>query len=339
MKLEQLLKVRKVVTHVNCADGMASAILIRDVMPDVEIVFLQYQTEGHKKLEATPGLLFADFSPHESRVEEFVQAGALVLDHHKTAKEVVERFGENGFFGDEVLNPGICGAVLTYEHVWKPLKQKAYDEAKARSGDGGRDAGYLYEGQFDMAEDFAKLAGIRDTWQNKDPRWEEASIQASMLRFYPAENWLAETDVFTYARKGFWRDRMVLGKILEDKHTKSVQKSIEKSFRTQTPKGTTIVILSGTNTTSDAADVLEKEADLILGFNFEVEAGKAKLYCSTRSRHKFDCGAFCKSLGGGGHTNAAGFNVPFDPSSTEPMLQPFALIPKLVHAWESQPPK
>ena len=81
--LDKLMAVKTIICHGgNCPDGVASAILLHDVLPDAELKFVQYGTEEQKALRATSGMLFADFSPHAETFQKFVDAGAIVLDHH-----------------------------------------------------------------------------------------------------------------------------------------------------------------------------------------------------------------------------------------------------------------
>ena len=110
--LEVLKAVKTIVAHEKCPDGIAAALILKDVLPEARVIFCQYSTPEHETLAAEPGMLFADFSPPKARVQEFVDKGAVVLDHHKTAKDIVAAFGDNGVFGDEIAEPGVSGAVL-----------------------------------------------------------------------------------------------------------------------------------------------------------------------------------------------------------------------------------
>ncbi len=116
--VEKLSAVRRVIVHANCADGMASAMILHDALPDAEVVFLQHGTAEFLSLPATTGMLFCDISPPADRVAEFVGVGAIVLDHHKTVRDVVEAFGDCGVFADETKEPGVSGALLAYREVW-----------------------------------------------------------------------------------------------------------------------------------------------------------------------------------------------------------------------------
>jgi len=118
---DKLQTIRTIVTHENCSDGLASAMILKSVLPGANVVFLSYNSAAHKELSAIPGMIFCDFSPYVERVQEFIDAGAIVLDHHKYQKDVVEAFGANGVFADETTNPGVAGALLAYQEVWLPL--------------------------------------------------------------------------------------------------------------------------------------------------------------------------------------------------------------------------
>lgn len=309
--LAKLRAVKTIIVHGGgCPDGVASAILLHDVLPDAVVKFVQYQTPEQLDLPATAGMLFCDFSPHPDRTQRFVDVGAIVLDHHKTARGVVAAFGPLGAFGDEKADPGVCGAVLAYRHVWLPLKQAEYAAAVDPSTQLGLESL--------AAEGFATLAGIRDTWLTQDPRWKDAVIQAEALRFYPIEHWLGLKHSFRFENEGWWSERLKLGGILVERHAASVKRAIEKAWRFTSKRGTRVIMFEGTSQSSDAAEVLDQEVDLVIGFGFVVEETKPKMIFSLRSHTGYDCSTLGKHFGGGGHTAAAGFNVPMVENTPHP---------------------
>lgn len=321
LSLHKIRAVRKVVSHDRCADGYASAILIRDAFygrSDVEFVFVQHGTPEAKNLVAEPNMLFVDMVPPEDRLQEFVDAGALVLDHHAKARHIVEAFGEDGIFADEVTEPGVCGAVLAYRHVWMPFRAEMAIQRI-------------------FAERFATLAGIRDTWQRNDPSWIEACKQSYILTFYPRDKWMEiplSTLASTWATQFAW-----LGDVLLRKQQETTEKALEKSYRFTTEAETRVIVFEGVRATSDVAEEVGDQADLIVGFNYEVNnrEGIFKMILSTRSRGSYDCGALCVYYGGGGHTRAAGFNVVFDPYSNSPISSnPYAAVKALVARYEEE---
>lgn len=317
-------RVNQIVAHDSCPDGLASALIVREVIPDAQVRFIQYNTEDHRNLAPAPGILFVDFSPFvpsqdgaldRNVLRAWAESGSLVMDHHKTAREIVEAFGPNGVFGDESAEPGVCGAVLAWRHVYCKLASRARQNSK--------------KGQ--MVERFARLAGIRDTWVKNSPDWAEACRQASVLIFMPRERWL-ETRLQDHLVD--WDDRYGwVGLVLEERHVRSVSKALSGAYRFTTERGTRVVVFEGTHTTSDAAEV-EQDADLVVGFAGFQDREGYKIVFSTRTRGQFDCARFCKSLGGGGHTKAAGFSV-LEP----PVRHPIEILREKLQQYEHTSPQ
>ena len=370
LPIEKLKALKVIVSHENCADGLASAMILKDVLPKAKVVFLQYGTPDHVNLVAEEGMIFCDFSPPPARAQEFVDVGAIVLDHHKTAKAVVALFGDLGVFADEKDDPGVSGAVLAYREVWLPLlteRPKAdlpADQQNARTtieaqlrtemdnatsrllkkGVTPEDAKTQVEADTEVAKlkeqlafkatgplvdrvsNFARLAGVRDTWQTENPDWSLAREQHEALMFYPQEMWL-EAPIFHADNPFVWNSRLSLGKVLVAKFQRGVTKALDGAYRF-TANGLSVALFQGASYTSDAAEIAG--VDLVIGFAYFVEkqedmagwpAGTAKgpkLVVSCRSRGDFDASAFAKSLGGGGHTQAAGFSVNLKAADTNP---------------------
>lgn len=289
--IEKLLAIKHLVTHINCPDGVATAMIIQDVLPGIRVTFLQYDTIEHKTLDPEPGMLFCDFSPFKGRTAEFVAAGAIVLDHHKTQKEVVAQFGANGIFADEKEEPGVCGAYLAFREVWLPLKGGQSRPAEAPP----------LEGVGNVVAEFARLAGIRDTWQRTSPDWLKACEQAEALLFWQPE------DLFIHPSQ--WAEKLALGPVLYERRLRGAQSCLDQGFVFTTPKGRKVIVFEGLKPTSDASDLDGGNHDVIVGFGYNTEElTRPRVIFSTRSRGKFDCSAFCLAHGGGGHTSAAGFS-------------------------------
>lgn len=311
MNSEKLLNVKTVICHDSCPDGTASAIILRDALL-VDIRFVQYGTAAFDALKPEPGMLFCDFSPPAHLAPAFVEAGAIVLDHHRTARPIVEMFGENGIFGDEQTEPGVCGAVLAYRHVWKPLRASMRSVPVCT-----------------FIENLATLAGIRDTWQRQSPLWTNACVQSSILAFFPNSHWLQKTP---YTMQRDWSEvYLPIGELLVEKGNKNVARSISAGYRFTSAKGTRVICFDGLKTSSDASEALGNEVDLVVGFMPTCEESPKYIF-TTRSHTTFDCSAFAKAHGGGGHLRAAGFNVPIDP---ETALNPYAFLRTLLDRYEA----
>lgn len=263
-------QVKHIITHAYCPDGVMSALILKKAFPSADVSFVKYDSPEHRNLVVREGLIFADFSPHKDRVIEFVEASAIVLDHHMTQEAVVRSFGDLGVYSDD---PGVSGAVLAYEAVkdrldesWRPL---------------------------------ADLAGVRDTWQTRDPRWMSACEQANTLLFWPFTELLQHPE--------YLRDNQV-GSVLYANHLRKAQDAVDNWFKA-TIGGVRVLLFEGTSRASDTAELAGTDFDLIVGFSYVIQEGVPKIGYSTRSHTNFDCAAFCKAQGGGGHRLAAGFRA------------------------------
>ncbi len=289
-----LSSIKVLVTHANCPDGIASALIVRDVMPDVRVVALDYGAD-RDALPVEPGMLFVDMSPPAARVQEFVDAGAIVLDHHKTARGVVEAFGDNGRFGDEQTDPGVCGAMLAFWHAWK----------------GPRCHSMRWR---DAVLSFATLAGVRDTWQREHPAWQAACEQAEYLRFVGLDRALELGLDAVIANQGW------LGSHLWARKQEAAMRAAEQCYKTRCAEHA-LAIVAGVDVVSDVADLLD--ADLVAGFRYEARCYPV-LHVSLRSRGRVDVGALAQRLGGGGHSGAAGYRIDWTGDCSQ--MDPFHAI-------------
>jgi hypothetical protein len=284
-----LLNVKTIVCHKDCPDGVASALILRDVFPDARVCFVQHGTAELCDFPAEPGQLWCDIVPPRDRAQSFVTAGAIVLDHHKGAAYIVALFGDRGVFADENAEPGVSGAMLAFREVWRRVCQPSATES-----------------EWMVVQDFATLAGIRDTWQRQSPRWEDACAQAAALRFWPVGDILrplpdGRTDWPNVARK------MEIGPVLIAKDRERDDRTISEALRFE-EGGVRVLCFEGHHT-SDISDRLWAEIDLVMGWRYYVDAGAPKVAFSLRSRGGFSAADFAKRFGGGGHTQAAGFTL------------------------------
>lgn len=333
ISIEKLRQIKHGIFHSSCPDGVASALIVKDALPDVRVSFVKYGTEEHKSIEPAPGTLFCDFSPwlpavgsgdtssdrRAALIKDWNDAGVVVLDHH--SRDVVEPYGELGVFGEnEWLE---CGAMLAFEHVWLPLREES-----------GLDAnGYVRR--------IAELAAVRDTWQRNDPRWQEACEQASVMVFFAFE----DLTLFSFESG---EDYSLIAKTLVNRQLSAARTAVSEAHRFSTKRGTRVLAFQGVSATSDAAELLERaergadeqlsggalevaHTDLVVGFHYRADAGKLQLQFSTRSHTGFDCQALARAHGGNGHRAAAGFTVEVSP---EIGGNPFAVFRLLLEEWE-----
>ena len=291
--------VRSVVAHKDCHDGLAAAMMVRAVMPEIPVRFVQYNTREHEELSADPGLLFVDFSPPKARAVEFLRAESLVLDHHPSARVMLQPFVEAGLcvFADNAVEPGVSGAVLAFKHVFERLSESSFRY------------------QRNLAR-IARLAGIYDTWQRTSADWAAAAALREALLFWTPERWLDEV-----TQGSDFDSLLAVGPELVAKIQRDALRAIARGCLEILPDGRRVLFVEGTHVKNDAPD-LALGVDLVLAFRFEA-APDEKLIVSARSRavdgrEGFDCEALAVSRNGGGHRNAAGFSIPLARSSPQP---------------------
>lgn len=144
--------VKTIVAHAGCADGITAAYLVKRAISrgfNPEVKFVQYNTIEHDNLEATKGMLFVDMTPPRARVQEFVDVGAIVLDHHEGARDIVAAFGDRGIFGENSRLES--GAMLAYLHVVASM--------------GVHDS---------RLHDIAMMAAVRDTFKKDHQYWSQS---------------------------------------------------------------------------------------------------------------------------------------------------------------------
>lgn len=277
--MSEKLDCRVLVTHDSCADGLASALLAADGVGGLDVIFLHYNSPAHVELEPKPGMVFCDMTPHRSRVQDFVAAGAWCLDHHAYAKDIVEAFGDRGVFASE---PGRSGASLAYEYLWR--------------------------GNAHHAQRFAELAGIRDTWQKDDPSWEAALELHSTLMRFPRRYWLRRPDAVDRA--------MLFALTLGPDLVAAERADVERALNTQVLRVPTSdgwrwgIFADRGGLMSDVAELARArdEYDVLIGWHARTEDDAPITIFSLRSA-VVDVGAIAKECGGGGHAAAAGFRV------------------------------
>jgi len=289
--LERLKAIKTIISHETCADGLASAMILKAALPEAKIRFIKYNSEEHEKLEAEEGMLFCDFSPHKTRTQDFIPVSVIVLDHH--SKEVVEPFGESGIFADVKVEPGVSGAMLAYRYVYVPLL-----------------------GENKLVKNFANICGIYDTWQTKHPLWDRSREYTEALFFFSKKDWLKEPIFPNF--QSTWDSRMDIGRVLVEKKDWTVKKALEEAYRA-TIGPLKVLMVQDTTAINEIAEAAEAGVDIVAGFRYYLEdnsnredwcegfAKNAKFKVSLRSRKDFNVRELALHYGGGGHVKAASF--------------------------------
>lgn len=343
--IEKLRELKRAYVHSSCPDGVASALILKDALPDLEVHFVKYNTKEHREIAPEPNTIFCDFSPwlpketvstHETIREELIrqwnEVGVIVLDHHDRA--IVEPYPFGVFGENDKLE---CGAMLAYREVWMPLHDtKIWDPDISPSPNK----------PYDDMQRFARLAAIRDTWKKDDPDWGLACEQAAELMF-----WKFDQISIDPIRSGS------IGARLLEKQIELAETCIKEAFIFGSNKGTRVLMFQGVSATSDAAEILERNfkkatkplmglianrafpppnPDLVVGFHYRSDGGTLKLQFSTRSHTGFDCQVFAQAHGGNGHKAAAGFTICVHEGNAVTGMNPTAVFQWLLNEYEAK---
>lgn len=303
---EALSRVTRVVTHGNCPDGRASALILHAALPRLPITEMAYGSPEHRALEPSP-ILFCDFSPFVPKKSnsptggelaarrevllKWAAAGAVILDHHDP--ELVEPFGAQGIFGENAK--GESGAVLAYQHVF--TTQPPYAQA--------------------AADRLAVLSAVRDTWRRDSTLWDSACELSEALRFVPLD------DLLKMGIPKVIEMASSFGPILMRKKREAAAEATKNAVRTEIG-GHKVAIIPSTKLTSDVADMFP-EADIIAGFDYvhENSGQSIRLVVSLRGRTGVNVRSIAERHGGGGHAQAAGFSLPVN---TEMSSNPYRAV-------------
>lgn len=339
--IEKLRQVTVVYTHAKCPDGMASAMILKDAFrmlgmnPPIE--FLVHDTEEHEKAgrEVREGelALFCDISPSSKggfplNTAFWAANGehAIVLDHHKGTREIVEAFGENGVYADAETEPGVSGAMLAFREVWAPIFELKWDVAKV--GEATRAPALVIRR---AVEYFAECSGIRDCYVTSDLRFIRGQHIAKMLMSKPSTYWLEPRDVMLEGPVGWGKEAGPLpcltnqeisnGAALFEMHLEAVRQAVDQCVIYDIAEKVVLYVFQeqacGFRLTSDVAEATrvrlkEQGSDhpgIVAGFSYVLDkpGSSPKLSWSLRGLNGFDVQKFAEENGGNGHAAAAGF--------------------------------
>jgi len=295
----------KIYSH-NDADGIASAMIAKYVLPQAKVQLIDYGRE-HDALSVEQGLIFLDITPPPDRCQEFLDAGTIVLDHHKKREYIIRTFVDagQGAFADEDKDPGVSGALLAYQHLLVPLNET------------------LTQNQLNKVHEFARMVGIRDTWLKTHPAWSVAQATCRVLEFMPLDHWLdGMVPVIDH-------EQLNLGYTLVEKRMEEVKAAFKDAIVFTLDSGHQVgFVISDYKLSSDLGEYArQKGIGTFVTITPNTKAGHLGARVSLRS-NELDVGAIAASqTGGGGHTSASGFHIDFgDLTTLTEMINPVKLV-------------
>lgn len=276
----ELSKIEHVITHENCADGLACAILIREANKllgtdrEITIEYCQYGIDRHRNAVPRPNTLFADFSPHRETIDAWKEVDPVIFDHHVHAKDIVEQFPRGVFDNDR------CGARILYDELAEVWSVKR--------------ANYL--------EQFIRNVDIRDRWlidEVSNDEWRNAMAQHNLLMsvHHSIATTLGVEELLKF---------LPYGAALAASEFATARDRIYNGGDCYELNGLTVMMVPAEGRYSSAIGELARNSGLAhIACTFFFVPGE--IVFSMRSGPTFDCGAFAKFMGGGGHARAAAF--------------------------------
>lgn len=283
-----------VMYHANCSDGFCSAWLLKQAMPECELMPVSYGNMGDEQLSELldkvrqRNVVIADFSFKPDVMIQIIDSASsvLLLDHHKTAEQDLETLlasitpQQRSKF-DYEFNMDKSGAMIVYDWLLRN------DYCIPRMG----------------ARKLTAYVQDRDLWLRKQPESVEINsvIQATPKTIEDYN--LLSSRMFERLDDVVKDGRAMLRAQAEiiDSH---VSKAVEKNFL-----GYVVPVVNATSLISDIAGKLAVgkpfaccyvvSPDGIVTYSLRSESGKPG---------SIDVGELAKSVGGGGHKHAAGFS-------------------------------
>lgn len=286
---------------VPCPDGLAAAWVAKRAYPDAQVVGWTYQRaqEEHPSPAADELLIVVDFSFPASVIETWIQNNVefTIIDHHKTAQQELERF-QVGAFGHTLLSGyskwevnfdmSECGATLAWERFF-PAQSVPI---------------------------FLKYIRDRDLWRHELPKTHEYHAAYEPLRkAYPTvdDRFKLYDFLATLSPKQLELFLLPLGTKALAQRREKVEAISSRQIKAFVAgyEGIPVVVMHHDGSedwaTSDVCHALLKQHPMALFSACYLSTGVWSLR-SDKDGLNTDVGAIAKSMGGGGHHNAAGFS-------------------------------
>jgi oligoribonuclease NrnB/cAMP/cGMP phosphodiesterase (DHH superfamily) len=265
--------------HAQCTDGWCSAYIASKEYPEAKLIPAYHSTEPPYVEVEGKDVLMVDFCWKTLEVNSKLSALAkslTIIDHHRTAKSDIEGLS------NVIFDLKRSGAGLTWDYLFgKDAEHLLY-----RDGSTFQEKRPWY---VDYVED-------RDLWNNKLPDTKEISAYLKLIPLtVEAWNNLASENRHTAATNG-----AILLKGIDSYVTEVVKTRRLGIFHDHTVG----VVNAPFPYISELGHELAKESQIGLSW-YERQDGKISF--SMRSIGDIDVSAIARVHGGGGHTNAAGF--------------------------------
>ena len=278
-----------VVTHGNCPDGAASAVLAKLISPDAHAVFAYHDRIDSQVLDAVKqlhdggALYIADISCGEEALQEACRqlrdknAGLFIYEHHISRSFLKDFVLPEGLEGEIIFDLKRCGSRIFFD-TYLPRQPEVLRPYR----------------------DLIRLTNDRDLWINE---YIESAQLGALHSIYGDERYVAR----------FLKNPSVLfaekENVLLDYEKELMMRRMQKLMSTieifTDADGYRYGIMVGEGKASEVCNTAIHKHNLEYVFLIDYNNKRA----SVRSNKEFDCAAFSSSHGGGGHERAAGFPI------------------------------
>lgn len=272
-----------VIYHGGCRDGWCSAWVIHRRYPEAEYVAGFY---GQPPPNCTDKhVILVDFSYPRDVLEKMAEQAAtlLVLDHHKTAQAALEGFERPNT--QVIFDMDRSGAGLAWDHFM--LDRPSRDVL------------------VDYVED-------RDLWRHRLPDSKLVNAWIATLPFtfraWTGASMTIAQDIVETGDPLTWAKQMGAGALAKGEQ---YVREVVKNARLVVFQGHKVPLVNAPQV--DISELLDElarqqpEVPFVMGW---WQRGDGIFQYSLRSRGDFDVSDLAKTYGGGGHRQAAGFQVP-----------------------------
>lgn len=274
--------VNLVIAHGNCPDGLGAAWAARKMHGDnIEYYFESYGSEKYPDVTGK-NVLMVDFAYKSPEIMNDLNSKAnsmLLLDHHKTAKEILE----GKIDCDHIFDMNRSGARMAWDFFFPKRKAPnliAYIE--------DRD---LWKWEFRESREYlAALNSYPQTFETYD--W-VFSLDNDNDDYYGLEDFMSEGRAIVRCQK-----QMVENAVKKAAKGLLIAPDGE-NYKCSFLNSATLELVS------DIGHELAKESGIGLVWGYSHK--DSKMHCSLRSIGEIDVSKIANKFGGGGHRNASGF--------------------------------
>ncbi len=268
--------------HMNCEDGIVSAILLKKQFPDI-ILFPASFDGSWKDLPMKKGdeLYFVDISPKPEEIVEFERNGMkfLIIDHHVSAFNLIQEYKKHNpdvAFSNYLYYPGVCSSVAIWNYFFKGRKMP----------------------------EVLKFIDINDLWKwdlDKNSRYVNQYIKA-MCKRSSFEDYQNLLETFNYDEAA---DR---GKLLYQKMMQDVEYMASRAAEIDFD-GVRVPTVNTQLYESEVGHLLASQSKNNIGIVYELHPDGNMVKFHVRGNKGDAARKLAEKYGGGGHDLASGFTM------------------------------